>query len=80
MVTDHGSFRDRLSNLGLVDDPQCLSELERPQYNSLRAGCVVRGCSLTAPVEFCMLKDCHLDFAAYVGRVFRLPADEEVKV
>ena len=35
MVTGHGSFRDRLYNLGLVDDPHCvcpLGEMETPEH------------------------------------------------
>ena len=35
MVTGHWSFRDRLYNLGLVDDPRCicpLGEMETPEH------------------------------------------------
>ena len=59
MVTGHGSFRDRLYNLGLVDDPRCvfpLGEMETPEhilyectkYHSLRDKHNCGGCGLAA--------------------------------
>ena len=94
MVTGHRSFGERLYNLGLVDNPRCicpLGELETPEhilyectkYNSLRdklrERALVEDVVWPPPVDFWMRKECHRDFAAYVGRVLRLRADEELR-
>ena len=56
---------------------------ERTKYHSLRdklrEHAPVKGVVWPPPVDFWMRKECHRDFAAYVGRVLRLRADEELR-
>ena len=47
--------------------------------DNLRERALVEGVVWPPPVDFWMRKECPRDFAAYVGRVLRLRADEELR-
>ena len=47
--------------------------------DKLRERALVEGVVWPPLVDFWMWKECHRDFAAYVGRVLRLRADEELR-